>query len=141
MIANLAFNAFRLHASPSRRSKVRRRHTVTTLSEQEYQALAFPVLGALVEALDEHPDEVFAELAGDVLTIEFEDQTRYVVNSHAAARQIWLAAERSAWHFDYRQDVARWVDRKSDAELWSTLEELVSKKLGRPAPLRRPALE
>lgn len=108
------------------------------LSEKDYSARAFPELHKLVEALDAHPDELFAELAGDVLTLEFGDQSRYVINSHLAARQIWLAAERSAWHFDYVEAEGAWLDRKTRAELWSTLEALLSKKLGKPVTLSRP---
>jgi CyaY protein len=110
---------------------------VEAISEKAYQERAFPELAALVEALDAFPDELFAELAGDVLTVEFNDQTRYVINSHLAARQIWLAAERSAWHFDCSAD-GRWVDRKSGAELWPKLAELLGKKLGRAVSLTRP---
>lgn len=107
-------------------------------SEKDYEAVAFPELRALVDALDEYPDEVFAELSGDVLTVEFDDRTRYVVNSHLAARQIWLAAERSAWHFDYDAERRAWVDRKHGAELWETLSQAVSQKLSRPVRLSRP---
>ncbi|HWO11740.1 MAG TPA: iron donor protein CyaY [Polyangiaceae bacterium] len=107
------------------------------ISEKAYQERAFPELAALVEALDAFPDELFAELAGDVLTVEFDDQTRYVINSHLAARQIWLAAERSAWHFDCAPD-GRWLDRKTGAELWPTVAGLLGKKLGRPVTLARP---
>jgi CyaY protein len=109
------------------------------IEEKDYQARAFPELSALVAALDEHPDELFAELAGDVLTIEFDDQSRYVINSHLAARQIWLAAERSAWHFDFILERAAWIDRKTQAELWSKLEELLTNKRGRPVALKRKA--
>lgn len=107
-----------------------------TISEKAYQDRAFPELAALVEALDAFPDELFAELAGDVISVEFNDQTRYVINSHLAARQIWLAAERSAWHFDPTPD-GRWVDRKTAAELWPTVASLLGKKLGRSVTLAR----
>ena len=83
-----------------------------TISEKAYQARAFPELSLLVDALDGFADELFAELGGDVLTIEFTDQVRYVINSHLAARQIWLAAERSAWHFDYDEARGQWIDRR-----------------------------
>jgi CyaY protein len=110
---------------------------VHPISEKDYTARAFPELSALVEALDEHPDGLFAELGGDVLTIEFDDKARYIVNSHLAARQIWLAADRSAWHFDYDDERGAWLDKKSGAELWSQLESLLQKKLGRSIKLRR----
>jgi CyaY protein len=112
---------------------------VDRISEHDYQALALPELSALVAALDAHAEGLFAELGGDVLIIEFEDRTRYIVNSHLAARQIWLAAERSAWHFDYVPARSSWLDTKTEVELWAVLEQLLSRKLGRPVPLVRPA--
>ena len=107
-----------------------------SISEKAYEARAFPELAALVDALDVLSDDLFAELGGDVLTIEFNDQTRYVVNSHLAARQIWLAAERSAWHFDPNAD-GRWLDRRTGAELWGKMQELLGKKLGKAITLKR----
>jgi CyaY protein len=110
---------------------------VESISEKAYTARAFPELAALVEAFDAFTDELFAELAGDVLTIEFPDQGRYVINSHLAARQIWLAAERSAWHFDPDAQ-GGWLDRRTGAELWATVELLLTKKLGRPVTFQKP---
>ena len=111
---------------------------MSPLSEEAYDALAFPELGALVRALDllEHP-EIEAELASDILTIEFSDGTRYVVNSHRAARQIWMAAERSAWHFDWVPEKKQWIAAKSGNELWSTVSRLVGERLGTPLNLVR----
>lgn len=109
---------------------------VTELTEKEFRARAFPELAALVAALDELP-ELTAELAGDVLTIEFDDQKVYVINTQLAARQIWLAAERRAWHFDYVPEQDRWVEKKSAAELWPTLQGMLQTKLGRPVTLAR----
>jgi CyaY protein len=104
---------------------------LSTLSEEEYDALAFPELGALVRALDtlEHPD-IEAELASDILTIEFSDGTRYVVNSHRAARQIWMAADRHAWHFDWVAEKGAWIAAKSGDELWATVSRSIAKRLG-----------
>jgi CyaY protein len=111
---------------------------LASLSEEQYDALAFPELAALVRALDtiEHPD-VEAELANDILTIEFVDGTRYVVNSHRAARQIWMAAERNAWHFDWNPEKHRWIAGKSGDELWATVSRAIEKRLGVPIALAR----
>jgi|SRR6185369_3768034 len=108
--------------------------TTEALSESDYDALAAPELQRLIASLDalteEADDSLEAELASDILTIEFSDGTRYVLNSHRAARQIWLSAERSAWHFDYAPSSKTWVAAKSGDELWSTLNRLLSAKLG-----------
>ena len=111
---------------------------MSSLSEEEYDLLAFPELRALIRALDgiEHPD-VEAELASDILTIEFSDGTRYVVNSHRAARQIWMAAERNAWHFDWVPDKKRWIAQKSGDELGSTVSRVIGERLRTPLSLAR----
>ena len=111
---------------------------MASLSEEEYDSLAFPELSALIGALDaiEH-EGVEAELASDILTIEFADGTRYVVNSHRAARQIWMAAERNAWHFDWNAATRRWIAEKSGDELWSTVARVMEKRLGTPVTLVR----
>jgi CyaY protein len=110
---------------------------VPELGQTEYELRAAPELGALLDALDRIGEEVDAELASGVLTLEFGDGTRYVVNSQRAARQIWLAAERSAWHFDWHEARAAWISSKTGEELWETLGRLVAKKLGRPVKLLR----
>jgi CyaY protein len=80
-------------------------------------------LGALEhESLD-------VQLSGDVLTLAFDDGQRYIVNAHSAAGQIWLAAERSAWHFDYVEDRDAWVASKTGDELLATLGDLIERRL------------
>jgi CyaY protein len=110
---------------------------VTGLDEAEYEARALPELRALVDALDAlDSDALEAELANDILTLEFADGARYVVNSHRAARQIWMAADRTAWHFDWSSDKSAWIAHKTGDELWSTLGRVVGDKLGKPIRLR-----
>ncbi len=114
--------------------------TTQVLTESDYDALAAPELQRLIASLDalteRSDDELEAELASDILTIEFSDGTRYVLNSHRAARQIWLSAERSAWHFDYVPSSKAWVAGKSGDEMWATLARLLSAKLGTAVSLR-----
>ncbi|AUX21792.1 hypothetical protein SOCEGT47_022800 [Sorangium cellulosum] len=107
------------------------------LSEREFDAVADRSLRELDRQINEIPDGVEADLQSGILTLEFEDGTKYVVNSHRAARQIWMAAERAAWHFDYQPSEERWVAQRTGEELWSTLEAVLSRKLGRAVKLAR----
>ncbi|WP_437309853.1 iron donor protein CyaY [Sorangium sp. So ce388] len=107
------------------------------LSEREFDAVADRSLRALDRGINEIPDGVEADLQSGILTLEFEDGVKYVVNSHRAARQIWMAAERAAWHFDYQPSEGRWVAQRTSEELWSTVEAVLSRKLGRAVKLDR----
>lgn len=110
---------------------------MSSLTEAEYSARAEPELQALLEALDEVGDELDAELASDILTVEFADGARFVINSHRAARQIWMAAEKKAWHFDFDPKDERWIANKTGEELWTVLEAALKRKLGETTALAR----
>jgi CyaY protein len=105
------------------------------LSEQAFEKAADASLQALDEALGDL-DGLEASLQLGVLKLEFPDGATYVINSHRAARQIWMAAEQNAWHFDYRPAEDRWVASRSGDELWAAVEAVMSRKLGRPLKLR-----
>jgi CyaY protein len=109
------------------------------LSEQAFEDAADKTLRAMERALGEIEDGLEVDLQSGILTLEFEDGVKYVINSHRAARQIWMAAEGSAWHFDLRADEGegRWVASKSGEELWGAVEGVVSRKLKRPVSLSR----
>lgn len=101
---------------------------MSELSERDFERLADEELNRLVEALTEATDEIDPDLQMGVLSINFEDGTKFVVNSHRAARQIWMAAERKAWHFDYDPDKKAWI--AGDDELWQTVTGAVSRQVG-----------
>jgi CyaY protein len=74
---------------------------------------------------------VEVDSSGDVITLEFEDGSKYVVNSHRAARQIWLSAEMRASHYGWRAQGGSWADDKTGEDLHARLSELLSARLGR----------
>ncbi len=109
-----------------------------TLDPSTFDALADRELHGLLGALD-HLDGVEAELSLGVLQIAFEaGGAEFVVNSHRAAGQIWLAADRSAWHFDPSVDGGAWRSSKPPhEELRDVLTEKLSARLGRDIVLTR----
>ncbi|HTM45359.1 MAG TPA: iron donor protein CyaY [Polyangiaceae bacterium] len=107
------------------------------LSETEFGEVAAAELSLLRDALDLIATGVEAELAGDILSVEFDDDSVCVINSHTAARQIWMAADRNAWHFDYIRDGGSWVASKSGDELWGALQQVLQRRLGPTVSLVR----
>lgn len=80
-------------------------------------------------------DDLDVDLAGDVLTLAFADGTKFVINAHSAAGQIWMAADKDAWHFDYDDGSERWVAAKNGDELMTTVARTVGERLGQPLSL------
>lgn len=105
------------------------------LSESEFNLIADDTLDRLVEALaDLEDDGLEADLESGVLTLKFDDGARYVINSHRAALQIWMAADTTAWHFSWTGK--DWKAQKTGDELWTTIEQRVGARLGRSIQLR-----
>ncbi len=104
----------------------------TTLTEEAFKRKADEELRILLEALIESEEEIDPDLESGVLSIHFDDGAKYVVNSHRAARQIWMAAERQAWHFDYVEretgQPGQWQSSNGD-ELWAALGAALSGRL------------
>ena len=111
----------------------------TPLTEQDFERAADRDLSALDDALGDL-DGLEVSLQMGILALEFPDGTKYIVNSHRAARQIWMAAEQSAWHFDYHPAEnanGKWIAGKSGDELVATVSAVLSRKLGREIHLGR----
>lgn len=100
------------------------------MNEIDFEAQAGTALEALERALENAGDDLDYELkAGGILEIEFEDGSKIIVNRHAAAREIWVAARSGGFH--YRWDGQAWRDTRDGSELFEALSALVSGQLGR----------
>lgn len=102
------------------------------MDESAYQKLADEVFKRIDAALsDVDPSDVDVDFAGDVMTLTMKSGVRCIVNTQRPARQMWVAAKASAWHFSYDAEEDRWFDDKSpDRELFATLTEIVRAHAG-----------
>lgn len=103
------------------------------MTEQEFLALAERTLAAIEDAIDASGLDVDMTREGLVLTIEFDDGSRMVVNGQAPTREIWVAAKAGGFHF--RRDGDRWVDTRSGDELFAGLSRWTSQQSGTPVVL------
>ncbi len=101
------------------------------MDEQRYEVLANDALRR-IEALLENVDaeDVDWERAGDVLTLTFRSKQRAVVNTQRPTRQIWVAANARAWHYDWDEGGMHWVDSKTGAELFEQLKGTIFELAG-----------
>ena len=105
------------------------------MDESEFTAAAERTLESIERALEESGVDADTELKeGGVLEIEFGDGSRMVINRHAAAREIWVAAKSGGFHF--RWNGSAWRDSRDGAELFAVLSRLVSAQSGQAVLLR-----
>jgi CyaY protein len=103
---------------------------IARMDESTFDHHAHVELTAIEDAFaDVDPDQVEVEVSDGVLRLDLRDGTRIVINSHRAARQIWMAAISTAWHFD-PTTTGTWVAAKTGEELRATLGRLVRERTG-----------
>jgi CyaY protein len=76
-------------------------------------------------------DELDCSTRDGMVTLEFEDGARYVLNRQGGARQMWFAAGDRAWHYDWDEGTAAWRDDRDGHDLYGRIAEVVSAKLGK----------
>ena len=105
------------------------------MTEGEFAALAEAALAALERAFEAGAPEADVESKAEgVLEIEFDDGSRMIINRHAAAREIWVAARSGGHHF--RHDGTQWRDTRDGSELFAAVSRLASEQAGAAIVLR-----
>ncbi|MCH2105332.1 MAG: iron donor protein CyaY [Planctomycetes bacterium] len=104
------------------------------MDQQEFLKLADACLEHFADALEEFdPDEVDFSCTDGVLTIEFADGARYVLNRQTAASQMWFAAGARAWHYVW--DGSAWLCDRDGHSLTACVSSSISEKIGREVSL------
>jgi CyaY protein len=104
------------------------------MNDSEFDALAEVALRKIEAGLDASGADLdFALVSAGVLEIECADGSKIIVNRHAAAREMWVAARSGGFH--YRWDGAGWRDTRDGSELLAALSGLVSAQAGEPVDL------
>ena len=107
------------------------------MTEGEFTVLAEAALAALERAFEAGAPDADVQAKGEgVLEIEFEDGSKMIINRHAAAREIWVAARSGGHHF--RHDGACWRDTRDGTELFACVSRLASEQAGAAVELRAP---
>ena len=79
----------------------------------------------------------FELLPGGVIELAFPQQggSKIVINRHASAREIWIAAKSGGYHF--RPEGLAWVGTRDGVELMACLSRCMSEQSGQPIELEK----
>ena len=106
------------------------------MTEAEFNTIVETTLMRIESALEQSAADLDCSMVGDgVLEIEFADGSKIVVNRHAAAQELWVAARSGGHHF--RWDGLAWRDTRDGAELMAALSHRVSAQSGEKIDLSR----
>lgn len=106
------------------------------MHDSEFIVLADQALERIERALEASGVDLDCSMAGSgVLEVEFDDGAKIIVNRHAVAREVWVAARSGAFHF--RWDGQSWRDTRDGGELMAVLSGLVSAQAGVTVDLSR----
>ena len=99
------------------------------MNDSEFDRLADAALARIEAGLDAcDADLDVAMVSAGVLEIELADGGKIIVNRHAAAQELWVAARSGGFHF--RWDGAAWRDTRDGSELFAALSALISAQSG-----------
>lgn len=104
-------------------------------TDQDFLKEADAFMEGLLSALDAiDPDDLDVDLAMGVMTMEFADGSKCIMNRQTAAHQIWLAEGATAWHFE-RDPAGQWQDTKGRGRIEAVLGEVLERRLGKKVAL------
>ena len=99
------------------------------MDESEFIHLAEQTLQEIDRRIEASGVDAECEFKGTgVLEIEFANGSKIIVNSQAAAREIWVAAKSGGYHF--RGEGGRWINTRDGIDLFAALSACVSQQAG-----------
>jgi CyaY protein len=106
------------------------------VTQQEYLHRADDCLSRVMAWLEKFdPDEVDYSTTDGMVSIEFPDRARFVLNRQSGNNQMWFAAGVRAWHYDWSEEEQTWLDDRDGHPLYQRIAQVVSEKLGRSVEL------
>jgi len=100
------------------------------MSDSEYLSRAEAVLAAVERAIDDADADLELERSGNVLTIEFANGTKIIVNLQPPMREIWIAAKAGGFHYRYVD--GEWRDTRNGTEFFASLSQYATEQAGEP---------
>ena len=105
------------------------------MDESEFNQRVDGVIELIEERLDELDTDLDYDSAGGILTIEFEDGSKVIINRQAPLKQIWLATRSGGFHFNYNAEVDGWLKDDDGTELFAALTKYCSEHAGETVDL------
>ncbi len=103
------------------------------LEESDFHERVDDVLTSIENALESVDADIDSDINSGILTLEFANRGKVIVNRQTPTREIWVAAKSGGFHFYF--DGAVWRDTRSNESLESLLSRVISEQSGDAMPI------
>jgi CyaY protein len=93
------------------------------MNESDFDKKATDTLLRIEQGIEESGADIDFEAAGGILTLEFANGTKIIINKQGAARQIWVAAKSGGYHYGFVD--GQWINDQGGGELMSELSQFI----------------
>lgn len=98
------------------------------MTDSDYLTRAEAVLAAIDRAVDDGDVDIEVERSGNVLTLEFENGSKIIVNLQPPMQEIWIAAKAGGFHFKFID--GQWLDTRNGREFFESLSDYATQQAG-----------
>ena len=96
--------------------------------ESEFHQRVDNVLRDIESALEAIESDIDTETNSGILTLEFANGSKVLINRQTPTRELWVAAKSGGFHF--RFDGAAWRDTRTNESLETLLSRVISEQSG-----------
>jgi CyaY protein len=100
------------------------------MKDAEFKRQFDATLLAIEQAIENSDADIEFETANDILTLEFPNRSKIIINAQSAVRQLWVAARSGGFHYDFDTASGTWRSHQTGAELFAELSRLASEQAG-----------
>jgi len=100
------------------------------MTESEFNQRVDGIIELIEEKLDQVDVDLDYEMAGGVLTISFENNSKVIVNRQTPLKQIWVATKSGGFHFNYNPELDAWIKDDDGTELLTALTKYCTDQAG-----------
>lgn len=106
------------------------------MNESEFNVLAEETMSIIEESIEQSGADIDYDTISDILTLEFDNGTKIIINKQTPLSQLWVAARSGGFHFDYDPASQNWrLDSDPGQELFQCLSHYCSEQAGETVEL------
>lgn len=106
------------------------------MTKDDNNAVFSSTLDQLEELLDVCDANIDYDTVSDILTIEFENSSKIIINYQSANGQLWLAAPSGGYHYNYDEENCCWKNDRNGTDFFDELSSLASAQAGEEIVLK-----